>query len=57
MSQKKLADLTGLKQPAIAHCTPGESKSKATPRIDTLFMVLDPLGYTLAIVPKTKSHN
>ncbi|MGV8905233.1 MAG: helix-turn-helix domain-containing protein [Acetobacterium sp.] len=53
MSQKKLAALTGLKQPAIARL----ENLKATPRIDTLFKLLDPLGYTLAIVPKTKTPN
>ncbi|MBC3797383.1 helix-turn-helix domain-containing protein [Acetobacterium tundrae] len=50
MSQKKLADLTGLKQPAIARL----ENLKAIPKIDTLFKLLDPLGYTLAIVPKEK---
>lgn len=50
MSQKKLADLTGLKQPAIARL----ENLKATPKVDTLFKLLDPLGYTLAIVPKDK---
>lgn len=51
MSQKKLADLTGLKQPAIARL----ENLKAIPKIDTLFKLLDPLGYTLAIVPKEKT--
>ncbi|MBC3798514.1 helix-turn-helix domain-containing protein [Acetobacterium tundrae] len=50
MSQKKLADLTGLKQPAIARL----ENLKAIPKIDTLFKLLDPLGFTLAIVPKEK---
>ena len=50
MSQKQLADLTGLKQPAIARL----ENLKAIPKIDTLFKLLDPLGYTLAIVPKEK---
>ncbi|KAF5068306.1 helix-turn-helix domain-containing protein [Acetobacterium wieringae] len=51
MSQKQLADLTGLKQPAIARL----ENLKAIPKIDTLFKLLDPLGYTLAIVPKEKT--
>jgi len=51
MSQKKLAELTGLKQPAIARL----ENLKAIPKIDTLFKLLDPLGYTLAIVPKDKA--
>lgn len=50
MSQQELADLTGLKQLAIARL----ENLKATPIIDTLFKLLDPLGYTLAIVPKEK---
>jgi ribosome-binding protein aMBF1 (putative translation factor) len=50
-SQRKLADLSGIKQPAIARL----ESLKATPQIDTLFKVLYPLGYTLEIVPvKTK---
>lgn len=47
LSQKQLADLAGLKQPAIARL----ESMKATPQIDTLIKVLQPLGYTLAIVP------
>lgn len=47
LSQKELADLAGLKQPAIARL----ESMKATPQIDTLFKILQPLGYTLAIVP------
>lgn len=49
ISQKELADLAGVKQPAIARL----ESMKATPQIDTLFKVLKPLGYTLAIVPDT----
>lgn len=49
LSQKELADLAGVKQPAIARL----ESMKATPQIDTLFKVLKPLGYTLAIVPDT----
>lgn len=47
LSQKALADLAGLKQPAIARL----ESMKATPQIDTLFKILQPLGYTLAVVP------
>ena len=47
LSQKELADLAGLKQPAIARL----ETMKATPQIDTLFKVLQPLGFTLAVVP------
>ena len=52
ISQKRLAEMSGLKQPAIARL----EKMQATPQIDTLFRVLKPLGYTLAVVPdKVKS--
>lgn len=47
LSQKQLAELAGLKQPAIARL----ESMKATPQIDTLFKILQPLGYTLAVVP------
>ncbi len=47
LSQKELADLAGLKQPAIARI----ESMKTTPQIDTLFKILQPLGYTLAVVP------
>ena len=47
ISQKRLAEMSGLKQPAITRLERGQT----TPQIDTLFKVLKPLGYTLAIVP------
>jgi ribosome-binding protein aMBF1 (putative translation factor) len=47
ISQKRLAEMAGLKQPAIARL----ERMQATPQLDTLFKVLKPLGYTLAIVP------
>ena len=53
LSQKELADLSGLKQSAVARL----ESMRATPQIDTLFKILQPLGYTLAIVPETDSHN
>ena len=49
LSQRELAKLCGVKQPAIARL----ETLKATPQIDTLFKILAPLGYTLAIVPIT----
>ena len=52
ISQKRLAELSGLKQPAIARL----ERMQATPQIDTLFRVLKPLGYTLAIVPDTQTR-
>ena len=52
LSQRELAEISGIKQPAIARL----ESLKATPQIDTLFKVLYPLGYTLEIVPvKNKS--
>ena len=47
LSQRELAELSGVSQPAIARL----ENLKATPQIDPLFKVLHPLGYTLAIVP------
>ncbi|GHV40235.1 transcriptional regulator [Synergistales bacterium] len=46
ISQKHLAEMSGLKQSAIARL----EHMEGTPQIDTLFRVLKPLGYTLAIV-------
>ena len=53
LSQKELADLSGLKQSAIARL----EGLRATPQIDTLFKVLQPLGYTLAVVPDSSEGN
>ena len=47
LSQRELAELTGVKQPAIARLESGAT----VPRIDTLIRLLVPLGKTLAIVP------
>ena len=47
ITQHELAQMTGVKQSAIARL----ESMKATPQIDTLFKILKPLGYTLAIVP------
>ncbi|MDR0898588.1 MAG: helix-turn-helix domain-containing protein [Oscillospiraceae bacterium] len=52
LSQRELAELSGVKQPAIARL----ESLKATPRIDTLFKVLHPLGYTIEIVPLSESN-
>ncbi len=53
LSQRDLAEISGVKQPAIARL----ESMKATPQIDTLFKILNPLGYTISIVPldSTKS--
>ena len=47
MSQRELAEASGVKQPAIARL----ESLKATPQIDPLFKILQPLGYTIEIVP------
>ncbi len=46
-SQRELAELSGVKQPAIARM----ENLKSTPQIDTLLKILAPLGYTLSITP------
>lgn len=51
ISQKKLEELSGVKQPVIARMENGSS----SPQLSTLLKVLAPLGKTLAVVPlKTK---
>ena len=46
-SQKKLEELSGVKQPVIARM----EKGNTNPQLDTILKVLVPLGKTLAIVP------
>ena len=48
ISQKKLEDLSGVKQPVIARMERGTSN----PQIDTILKLLAPLGKTLAIVDR-----
>lgn len=47
ISQKKLEELSGVKQPIIARM----EKGTTNPQIDTILKVLVPLGKTLTIVP------
>lgn len=47
LSQKKLAELSGVKQPIIARMETGTT----CPQLDTILKILAPLGKTLAIVP------
>lgn len=47
LSQKKLEELSGVKQPIIARM----EKGLTSPQLDTILKVLAPLGKTLAIVP------
>ena len=47
-TQAQLAEAAGIKQSAVARM----ENLKATPQIDTLFKLLTPMGYKLAIVPR-----
>ena len=47
ISQKRLEELSGVKQPVIARMESGVT----SPQIDTILKVLAPLGKTLAVVP------
>lgn len=47
ISQKKLEELSGVKQPIIARMERGNT----SPQLDTILKVLAPLGKTLAVVP------
>lgn len=47
LSQKKLEELSGVKQPIIARM----EKGITNPQIDTILKLLAPLGKTLEIVP------
>ena len=50
ISQKRLEELSGVKQPIIARM----EKGSTSPQLDTILKVLAPLGKTLAIVPIEK---
>ena len=50
ISQKELEELSGVRQPLIARIERG----KTNPQITTLLRILEPLGMTLAVVPKIK---
>lgn len=47
LSQKKLEELSGVKQPIIARMEKGHT----SPQLDTILKLLAPLGKTLAVVP------
>ena len=51
LSQKKLEELSGVKQPIIARMEKGNTATQ----IDTILKVLAPLGKTMAIVPIKQS--
>jgi len=50
VSQRKLEELSGVKQPIIARMERGST----SPQLDTVLKVLAPLGKTLAVVPLEK---
>lgn len=50
LSQRDLAEKTGIKQSAIARI----ERMKVSPRVDTLMHLLNQIGYTLKIVPLNK---
>ena len=52
ISQKRLEELSGVKQPVIARM----EKGYTSPQIDTMLKVLAVLGKTLAIVPMKAQH-
>ena len=47
LSQKRLEELSGVKQPIIARM----EKGLTNPQLDTIIKILSPLGKTIAIVP------
>ena len=47
ISQKKLEELSGVRQPIIARM----EKGSTNPQLETILKVLAPLGKTLAVVP------
>lgn len=47
LSQKKLEEISGVKQPIIARMERGIT----SPQLDTILKLLAPLGKTLAVVP------
>ena len=53
LSQKKLEELSGVKQPVIARM----EKGITSPQIDTVLKILAPLGKTLAVVPLDKKED
>lgn len=47
VSQRKLEEMSGVKQPIIARM----EKGLTSPQLDTILKLLAPLGKTLAVVP------
>ena len=53
LSQKKLEELSGVKQPIIARMEKGHT----SPQIDTILKILAPLGKTLAVIPLDEKYD
>ena len=53
ISQKKLEELSGVKQPVIARMELGSTN----PQLETIIKLLLPLGKTLAVVPLTTDND
>ena len=52
LTQRDLAKISGVKQPAIARI----ESLRSTPQLYTLLKVLIPLGYSLEIIPLQKEN-
>ena len=52
ISQEKLAEMSGIKQSAIARL----ENLKATPKLDTIYKLLDPLELNLCLIPKENEN-
>jgi DNA-binding XRE family transcriptional regulator len=52
ITQTKLAEMAGFRQESIARI----EKMSALPKTETLLKILNPLGYTLGIIPAVKSQ-
>ena len=53
ISQRRLADLSGIKQPMIARI----EKDSTSPKLETVLKLLLPLGKTLVIAPLNEAAN
>ena len=53
LSQKKLEELSGVKQPVIARL----ESAAHSPQINSMIKILKPLGYTLAVVKEQQPQN
>ena len=52
LSQRKLSEISGIKQPAIARI----EKGMRSPQANTLIRLLYPMGYTIRVVPLNKKN-